>query len=119
MKADQADQPQSRGLAGEKNQITDTVQHRIPAQAQRIPKKEELDQDQEYQKDLQGDLLAAISKLSDSRRQVIELIYFDEFSPVEIAARMKKSVGAIYSLQFNALNDLRKILGNNRNNINE
>jgi len=76
-------------------------------------------QDQEHIKDIQGDLLEAITKLSDARRQVIELIYFNELSPVEIAKRMNKSVGAIYSLQFNALHDLRKILSKNRNNNNE
>jgi RNA polymerase sigma factor (sigma-70 family) len=76
-------------------------------------------QDQEYLKELQGDLLEAIAKLSTSRRQVVEFIYFMELSPVEIAKRMKKSVGAIYSLQFNALRDLRKILSENRNNTNE
>ena len=76
-------------------------------------------QDQEYVKDLQGDLLEAIAKLSTARRQVVEFIYFMELSPVEIAKRMKKSVGAIYSLQFNALHDLRKILSENRNNTNE
>jgi RNA polymerase sigma factor (sigma-70 family) len=76
-------------------------------------------QDQEYIKALQGDLLEAIAKLSSARRQVIEFVYFDELSPGEIAGRMGKSVGAIYSLQFNALQDLRKILSKNRNNINE
>ena len=76
-------------------------------------------QDQVYLKDLQGDLWEAINQLSDARRQVVELIYFNELSPVEIASRMKKSVGAIYSLQFNALHDLRKILSKNRNNNNE
>jgi RNA polymerase sigma factor (sigma-70 family) len=76
-------------------------------------------QDQVYLNDLQGDLLEAINQLSDARRQVVELIYFNELSPVEIASKMNKSVGAIYSLQFNALHDLRKILSKNRNNNNE
>lgn len=76
-------------------------------------------QDQEYNRNLQGELLEAIAKLSAARRQVIEFVYFDELSPGEIAGRMGKSIGAIYNLQFNALQDLRKILSRNRNNINE
>jgi DNA-directed RNA polymerase specialized sigma24 family protein len=39
--------------------------------------------------------------------------------PDEIAKKMGKTVGAIYSLRFNALNDLRKILSRNRDNLNE
>ena len=76
-------------------------------------------QDQDHIKDLQSDLLEALAKLSPARRKVLELIYFHELTPVEIANKMNKSVGAIYSLQFNALHDLRKILSENRNNINE
>jgi len=76
-------------------------------------------QDREYIQELQGDLLEAIAQLSAARRQVVEFIYFQELSPAEIARRMEKSVGAIYSLQFNALHDLRKILSENRNNTNE
>ena len=76
-------------------------------------------QDQEYSKDLQSDILEAIAKLSAARRLVVELMYFTELTPVEIAKKIKKSVGAIYSLQFNALHDLRKILNKNRNNSNE
>jgi RNA polymerase sigma factor (sigma-70 family) len=76
-------------------------------------------QDQETLKGIQADILEAITELSEARRHVIEYIYFNELSPVEIAKRMNKSVGAIYSLQFNALHDLRKILSKNRNNTNE
>jgi RNA polymerase sigma factor (sigma-70 family) len=76
-------------------------------------------QDQEYLRELRGDIIEAIAKLSDARRQVIELLYFNDLSPVEIASKMNKSVGAIYSLLFNALRDLRKILSKNGNNINE
>jgi RNA polymerase sigma factor (sigma-70 family) len=76
-------------------------------------------QNQEYLKDLRGDILEAIAKLSAARRQVVELIYFTEMSPGEIAQRLNKSIGAIYSLLFNALHDLRKILSENRNNTNE
>ena len=74
---------------------------------------------QEHQNALKGDLMEAISQLSNARRRVIELKYFDELSFEEIAGVMKKTVGAIHSLHFNALQDLRKILSRNRNNNNE
>ncbi len=76
-------------------------------------------EDRDSSKDLTAILPNAIEQLSESRRQVIRLAYFEELSPEEIAAKMGKSVGAIYSLQFNALEDLRKILGPNRNNLND
>ena len=66
--------------------------------------------------DERGDLLKAMSGLSDARRQVIKLHYLDELSLPEVAKAMGKSIGAIHSLHFNALQDLRKILGENRNN---
>jgi RNA polymerase sigma factor (sigma-70 family) len=64
-------------------------------------------------------LLKALEKLSNLRRQVIELIYFEELSHKEAAQKMGKSLGAIYSLQFNALQDLRKILNKNGDILNE
>lgn len=72
-------------------------------------------QNQERLKDLQGDLLEALAELPKARRQVIELIFLDDLSPLEVAERMNKSIGAIYSLQFNALQDLWKILSEKRN----
>lgn len=68
------------------------------------------------ERDDQNDLLTVLSELSEARRQVIQLHYFEAMSLPEIAEVMKKSVGAIYCLHFNALEDLRKILGKNRNN---
>lgn len=65
------------------------------------------------------DLFEAIAQLSGVRRQVIELIYFNGLSPAEISKKMRKSVGAVYSLQFNALRDLRKILNANGNFTND
>jgi len=65
------------------------------------------------------DLKEALSYLSNSRRQVLELIYFEGLSPEEAARKMKKSIGAIYSLQFNALVDLRKILSKIGDSLNE
>lgn len=76
-------------------------------------------QNQEYYMDLHSVLSGAVAQLSIERRQVIGLMYFDEFPPDEVAKQLGKSVGAIYCLKFNALQDLRKILGSNRDNINE
>lgn len=66
-----------------------------------------------------GELEDALAQLSEARRTVIQLIYFDEFPPEEVARKMGRTVGAIYGLQFHALNDLRKILGTIRDNLNE
>ncbi len=71
------------------------------------------------QKEADGELLRALAQLSKARRRVIELAYFDELEAAEIAQILGKSVNAIYSLQFRALQDLRKILGQNRDNLNE
>lgn len=64
-------------------------------------------------------LLEALEHLSDSRRQVLELIYFEELTPEEVAHKMGKSVGGVYSLKFHALEDLRKILSKNGDILNE
>jgi RNA polymerase sigma factor (sigma-70 family) len=63
-----------------------------------------------------SELLKAMAQLPDARRQVIQYHYLDELSLPEIAKSMGKSVGAVHSLHFNALQDLRKILDKNRNN---
>lgn len=75
--------------------------------------------EREYLDDIRSVLREAISQLSNSRKQVIKLTYFKGLSPKEAAAKMGKSIGAIYNLRFYALEDLRKILGRNRNSINE
>lgn len=71
------------------------------------------------QKEAGQELLEALNQLSEARRTVIQLIYFEELSFEETARRMGKTVGAIYSLQFHALHELRKILGTNRDKHNE
>lgn len=76
-------------------------------------------QDEDRRANEQSDLFAAIEKLSGARRQVIEMKYFQDLSPIEIATKLGKSVRAIHSLQFRALEDLRKILTQNRNKFNE
>lgn len=75
--------------------------------------------DETQQRDLQHTLLESIAQLSNPRQEVIELLYFQDLSPKEVAQKMKKSVGAIYNLHFNALHDLQKILSNNRDKFNE
>lgn len=69
--------------------------------------------------DNESDLLKAVSQLSGARRDVIELRYFQGLTLPEIAEKMGKTVRAIYSLQFYALQDLRKILRGFRDNLNE
>lgn len=56
------------------------------------------------------DIIKAIGKLPETRQQVIVMLYFEGKTPKEISKALNKSIGAIYSLHFNALNDLRKIL---------
>jgi RNA polymerase sigma factor (sigma-70 family) len=74
---------------------------------------------QALQNEAGGELTEALGQLSEARRTVLQLIYFDELEPLEVAQKMGKSVGAIYGLQFHALNDLRKILSTIRDNLNE
>lgn len=74
---------------------------------------------QTLQKELGVELTNLLAQLSEARRSVIEFIYFHEMEPDEVARKMGKSVGAIYSLQFHALRDLRKILSTIRDNLNE
>jgi RNA polymerase sigma factor (sigma-70 family) len=76
-------------------------------------------QDPQYLLDSEKDLWEDVGKLSLDRRQVIEYEYVHGLSPNEIALKMGKSIGAIYSLKFNALQDLRKILVKTRDNLNE
>jgi len=69
--------------------------------------------------ELDGDLASALAQISEARRAVIQYLYFEELNPEETAQKMGKSVGAIYTLQFHALRDLRKILDRIRDNLNE
>ena len=77
------------------------------------------DQNGELLGKLEDKVADAITQLAESRREVIRLIYFEDLSAAEVAQKMKKSVGAIYNLHFNALRDLQKILGINRDKFNE
>lgn len=55
-------------------------------------------------------LSQAISKIKEPKKSIIIMRYIDDFSLEEIAVKLNKSISAIYSLHFRALNDLRKIL---------
>ncbi|MPL97674.1 hypothetical protein SDC9_43866 [bioreactor metagenome] len=55
-------------------------------------------------------LSQAIGKIKEPKRSIIIMRYFDDLSLEEIAIKLNKSISAIYSLHFRALNDLRKIL---------
>jgi RNA polymerase sigma factor (sigma-70 family) len=73
--------------------------------------------DVERVRDLRRDLLAAIEQLSsDARRQLIVLHYFQGYSLPDIAARLGKTMPAIYKLHFDALAELRKIWAGKEHN---
>ena len=57
-------------------------------------------------------LMVAIKQLPPARREVIIQKYFYEFSSEKIAENTHRSISAVYSLQFNAIENLRKILTN-------
>ena len=65
------------------------------------------------------ELSKAMDQLTEARRAVVHAIYFDDLSPEQIARRLDKTIGAVYTLHFHALEDLRKILSANRDNLNE
>ena len=69
--------------------------------------------------ELGSELAEALLGLSEARRTVIRLLYFENLSPEEAADKMGKSKGAVYSLLFHALHDLRKILAPTGDNLNE
>ncbi|MHC1739502.1 MAG: RNA polymerase sigma factor [Anaerolineaceae bacterium] len=53
---------------------------------------------------------AAIAQLPETRREVLRLKYYEDLPPAEIAKHLGKSIEAVYSLHFNAIQELRKIL---------
>jgi len=65
------------------------------------------------------EIAEALTQLPEARRRVLEYLFFDEMEAEEAARKMGKSVGAIYSLQFRALEDLRKILRKTEDNLSE
>jgi RNA polymerase sigma factor (sigma-70 family) len=69
--------------------------------------------------ELGTELESALAQLSEARRSVIRMLYFDGLDLEEIAKKLDKSAGAVYSLHFNALGDLRKILSAIRDTLNE
>ena len=60
---------------------------------------------------LQDQLRSALARLTPDQRQVIMLVYIEGWRKAEVAAALGKPVGAIKSLQFRALESLRRILG--------
>lgn len=65
------------------------------------------------------ELMDAIEQLAPERREVIFLKYFKGSSTTEIAKKLGKSIRAVHSLQFRAVQDLRKFLIKNRDRLNE
>ncbi len=64
---------------------------------------------------LQDQLRNALARLTPDQRQVIMLVFIEGWRKAEVAAALGKPVGAIKSLQFRALNSLRKVLGITKN----
>jgi RNA polymerase sigma factor (sigma-70 family) len=57
-------------------------------------------------------VLAALHKLPERQRQVVELHYFDRLRDAEISARLGGSVAAIRVLRCRALKELRRLMEN-------
>lgn len=53
----------------------------------------------------------AVDRLPDEERQVIELAYFDDLSPTEVAARLEAPLGTIKTRTCSALAHLADVLG--------
>lgn len=66
--------------------------------------------------ELQLDLLQCIADLSAAQRQFVLLHYFEHKSYDEIAELMGRNKNALYKLNFDALNNLRKNMLLNRHN---
>ncbi|MBI4282905.1 MAG: sigma-70 family RNA polymerase sigma factor [Chloroflexi bacterium] len=60
----------------------------------------------------QSELREAISKLKGIRQTVITMRFIDGFSYLETSRILKKSEGAVRVIQYRALLDLKKIMGN-------
>jgi RNA polymerase sigma factor (sigma-70 family) len=61
-------------------------------------------------KELMNAITQAISQLSENKKEILKLRYYEELAPREIAQKTGKSLDAIYSLQFYAIQEIRKIL---------
>lgn len=53
---------------------------------------------------------AALARLTDEQRQVVSLKFYEGWDNADIAAALKKPVGAVKSLQVRALASLRRLL---------
>jgi RNA polymerase sigma factor (sigma-70 family) len=73
--------------------------------------REKNEEEKQVDKEEYSALCEAISKLKGQRKKIIVLRYIKNLSLEEIAEKLGKSMQAVYSLHFRALNDLRKILG--------
>jgi RNA polymerase sigma-70 factor, ECF subfamily len=64
--------------------------------------------DQDVKRDhLATELAAALARLPDKRRQVVELFWFEGLSDAEISERLGCSVGAVRVIRFRALRELQ------------
>lgn len=64
----------------------------------------------------QHDLLQQVEKLGDAQREFVQLYYFEQKSYGEVAEIMGKKANALYKLNFDALDNLRKnfLIGEHR-----
>jgi RNA polymerase sigma-70 factor (ECF subfamily) len=56
------------------------------------------------------DLRAALRDLTDEQQQVLILRFFQDLTAAQVAAIMRKSVGAVQALQHRALGSLERAL---------
>jgi|GEM_PF-786191 len=69
------------------------------------------EKEQAAERDLLADVITAIEQLPILRKTVINYRYLGGLSSDEIAAKIGKSKTEVYSLHFNAIRDIQKILG--------
>jgi RNA polymerase sigma-70 factor (ECF subfamily) len=62
-------------------------------------------------------LLAALARLPERQRQVVELFWFDGLSDEQIRERLGGSVGALRVLRLRALRKLRELMGESHDDL--
>lgn len=96
------------------NWITDYYRRRISDPVE-IPVDTQADDDgqpeeQTQNRDQQGEIRRALSRLTADQRLVITLRFIEEWDNKEVAAALQKPTGAVKALQHRALENLRKYL---------
>lgn len=68
-------------------------------------------------KSLQEELRAALFQLTPDQRQVIMLVFIEDWNKADVAAALGKPLGAVKSLQHRGLKSLRRILENKKDQV--